>query len=367
MSKLDTGIKLVKNVSRYQIGKGCINQFLELKNKYALNKDDSVIYCIDSYFKDDDYINNTLAINHSDIILNINSESEPTTKLINEYVESIKQHDGNFPVMVVGFGGGVALDVAKAISNLLNNAGKAEDYQGWDLLKNPGVFKVGIPTISGTGSEATRTCVMTNTDSGLKLGMNSDHTVFDFIFMDPDLSKTVPRDQYFYTGMDAYIHCMESISGSYRNPIGDALSRESMQLCREVFLSDDMQSELNREKLMVASYMGGCAIATSYVGVVHPFSAGLSVALGSHHCIANCTIMRGMEEFYPKFYNEFWSMAEAQSISIPKNVCVGLNDDKFQSLYDSTIMHEKPLTNALGDNFNKVLTFEKVIEVFKSL
>ena len=75
--------------------------------------------------------------------------------------------------------------------------------------KKRGIYKIAIPTISGTGSEATRTCVITNKSTGLKLGMNSDYTVFDQIIMDPELTKSVPRDQYFYTGMDAFIHCFE--------------------------------------------------------------------------------------------------------------------------------------------------------------
>ena len=72
----------------------------------------------------------------------------------------------------------------------------------------------------------------------------------------------------------------------YRNSIGDAYAEQTISLSREIFFSDNMMSDLNREKLMVASYLGGCAIATSYVGLVHPFSAGLSVALGTHHCLA---------------------------------------------------------------------------------
>ena len=105
------------------------------------------------------------------------------------------------------------MDSAKAVSNLLTNGGMAERYQGWDLVKIPGIFKIGIPTISGTGAEATRTCVMTNSASSLKLGMNSDFTVFDHVIMDPDLTATVPRDQYFFTGMDAYIHAQKLWQG----------------------------------------------------------------------------------------------------------------------------------------------------------
>lgn len=58
------------------------------------------------------------------------------------------------PVAIIGMGGGCTLDTAKAISNLLTNGGKAEDYQGWDLVKVPGIYKIGIPTISGTGAES---------------------------------------------------------------------------------------------------------------------------------------------------------------------------------------------------------------------
>ena len=271
------------------------------------------------------------------------------------------------PCVIVGIGGGITLDTSKAISNLLNNDGLAESYQGWDLLKNKGVFKIGIPTISGTGAESTRTCVLTNSKSGLKLGMNSDFTVFDHLIMDPDLTKTVPRDQYFYTGMDSYIHCFESLHGIYRNAIGDAYSRECMRLAKEVFESNEIMSSINREKLMVASYLGGCAVASSYVGIVHPFSAGLSVVLGLHHCIANCIVMHAMEEYYPRVFEEFWNMVRLQNIEIPRNVCRDLTDLQYDALYAATIIHEKPLTNALGNNFKEKLNKKKVLELFKKM
>jgi 3-deoxy-alpha-D-manno-octulosonate 8-oxidase len=267
----------------------------------------------------------------------------------------------------VGFGGGITLDTAKAVANLLTNGGRAEQYQGWDLVKVPGAHKIGVPTISGTGSEATRTCVMTNARTGLKLGMNSDYTVFDHVILDPELTATVPRDQYLYTGMDAYVHCMESLGGQYRNAIGDAYARETMSLCRQVFLSDDMMSAAGRERLMVASYLGGCAIATSYVGVVHPFSAGLSVVLGLHHCVANCIAMRAMREFYPEGCAEFWGMVERQRVHVPAGVARGLSEEQYLALYKATVVHERPLTNALGNDFRAVLTLEKVTSLFQEM
>ena len=89
------------------------------------------------------------------------------------------------------------MDIAKAVSNLMTNEGRAEDYQGWDLVKKPGIYKIAVPTIAGTGAEATRTCVMTNRSNGLKLGMNSDHTVYDQVILDPSLLITVPRTNIF--------------------------------------------------------------------------------------------------------------------------------------------------------------------------
>jgi 3-deoxy-alpha-D-manno-octulosonate 8-oxidase len=197
--------------------------------------------------------------------------------------------------------------------------------------------------------------------------MNSDFTVYDQVIMDPELSSTVPKSQYFYTGMDAYIHCIEALAGNYRNAVGDALSRETVGLCRKVFMDIDMMSLANRERLMVASYLGGCSIATSYVGLVHPLSAGLSVVLGLHHCIANCIVMRAMEKYYPREYIDFWSMAEIQKVNVPEGVARNLTDNQYERLYEAAIIHEKPLTNALGENYRALLTKEKVIDLFKAM
>ena len=74
-----------------------------------------------------------------------------------------------------------------------------------------------------------------------------------------------------------------------------------------------------------------------------------------------------MEEFYPSKFNEFWLMVERQGIEIPKGICNDLNDQQYEQLFQSTIIHEKPLTNALGEDFKKILTKEKVIEIFKKM
>jgi len=369
---LDSGIKLVKNVGRYNIGAASLAELRglldRLRNEASRKGEPTqVIFLVDQYFRTESDIGDRLAFCADDALKFIATKDEPTTDEIDRLVAELIHEGFAKPAAVVGMGGGITMDTAKAVSNLLTNGGKAAQYQGWDLVKVPGVFKIGIPTISGTGAEATRTCVMTNAASGLKLGMNSDFTVFDHVIMDPELTATVQRDQYFYTGMDAYIHCVEALAGSYRNAIGDAYSRETINLCRQVFLEDDMQTPANRERLMVASYLGGCAIATSYVGLVHPLSAGLSVVLGVHHCVGNCIVMRAMADYYPAAYDEFWKMAERQRVSVPEGICRDLDEATYKALYDASTMHQKPLTNALGENYKSVLTLDRVTDLFKKM
>lgn len=358
--------KLSKNVLNYVFGAGSFAKLGELLDRRR-TPTGHVVFCLDSYFEGKD-LSRCLPAIPGDETLIIDASEEPTTAGINALMQRLAQTKTPAKTdAVVGIGGGCALDTAKAVSNLLSNGGKAEDYQGWDLVKKPGVFKIGVPTLSGTGAEASRTCVMTNKATGLKLGMNSEHTIYDQLILDPDLTATAPKEQYFFTGMDTYVHCIESLAGSYRNAIGDAFSRQALELCREVFLSDDMRSDAAREKLMVASYLGGSAIANSYVGVVHPFSAGLSVVLGVPHCKANCMTMMAMREFYPQEAAEFAQMAARQGVEIPRGVARGLSEEQYRRLYDATVVHEKPLSNALGPDFKKILTLEKAKSVFQSM
>ena len=367
MTILDTGVKIVRNVGRFTFGDGAVSGVADLVASKRSDKSPHAVFLIDDYFKNEYYIASSLGAKPTDAVHFVSTVDEPTTQGIDELVAVLKKSGHTEPATIVGYGGGITLDTAKAISNLLTNGGQAADYQGWDLVRVPGVHKIGIPTISGTGSEATRTCVMTNVETGLKLGMNSDFTVFDHVVLDPSLTRTVPRNQYFYTGMDAYIHCIEALAGTYRNAIGDAYSRETVNLCRNVFLSSDMMTDERRSDLMVASYLGGCAIATSYVGVVHPFSAALSVVFGLHHCVANCIVLNALGEFYPEAHAEFRKMIELQKVELPTGVCANLTDELRSALIAATIKHEKPLTNALGSNFRATLTDTRIISLFEKM
>ena len=308
-----------------------------------------------------------LPIRTGDALVYVDTDDEPTTDGVDDYVALAVRGSSGRRDAVVGIGGGSTLDTAKAVSNLITNGGKAEDYQGWDLVAEPGTFKIGIPTLSGTGAEASRTCVMMNHGKNLKLGMNSDHTVFDRLILDADLTATVPKDHFFYTGLDTYIHCIESLNGRFRHAVADSYSREALSLCRDVFLADNMMTQENREKLMVASYLGGSAIGNSFVGVVHPLSAGLSMVLGVHHCEANCIVMNVMDDFYPHETEEFQRMVDTQGVALNRGLCENLSGQQYDALYEASIVHEKPLANALGEDYRAILTKERVIDLFRKM
>lgn len=303
-------------------------------------------------------------INKKNILL-INHKKEPTVQFIDELKNKIVSNFSKISI-VVGIGGGSMLDTTKAISNLITNPGSASKYQGWDLLKKPGIFKVGVPTLSGTGAESSKTCVITNHKSFQKLGMNSKYSVFDELILDPSLIKTVSNKQYFYTAMDTYIHAIESLSGNFRSSYSDNYSILSKNLIEQIFLSNNPKSSENRSKLMLASYYGGLAISSSFVGLIHPISAALSVVFGFKHCYANCLAFKSLKKYYPNHYKIFNKMCIQNSIQFHKEIKI-LKSEDFDDLVSSTLIHEKPLYNALGKNYKKILNKETLWEIFNKI
>ena len=156
-----------------------------------------------------------------------------------------------------------------------------------------------------------------------------------------------------------------SACASSNNAIIDAFSVRAVQLCEEIFLSDDMMSEENREKMMIASYIGG--MAAGNVGVIHPFSAGLGVVLHVAHGLGNCLALNVLGDIYPKEYKQFRTMIERQGVNLPTGICKDLTEEQYEGLYRGCIVHEKPLTNALGPDFKQILTRENLIERYKSI
>lgn len=264
----------------------------------------------------------------------------------------------------IAFGGGSILDITKALSILSTNSGKCSDYVGWDLVKKKSTFKIAIPTLFGTGAEASKTCVFIDYKKKIKMGINSVHSLYDVVICDPRLQKTLKKDQFFYTAMDTYIHSMESLDGNYRNFIADEKSKLAIKICKEIFKSPNLMSKKNLEKITIASFLGGSAIGSSFVGFVHPLSSALSVNYKTKHCIANCIIMKAMKKYYKKHFEEFHKFVKKHKINLPK---VHTSSYNLDNMINSTIFHKKPLVNKFGINFKKKLSKKIFKEIFDKI
>ena len=220
-----------KMVDYVVYGRGSFEQLDEILAPQRKG-DSPMIFLVDHFFESKPLVNR-IPIRGRDKIIFADVNYEPKTKQVDGLAGQLKEEFGTIDG-IIGIGGGSVMDLAKAVSLMMNNPGSSADYQGWDLVKNPGVYKAGIPTLSGTGAEVSRTTVLTGPTR--KLGMNSDFTPFDQIVLDPELTANVPANQRFYTGMDCYIHCIESLTGTFLNEFSKSYGEKALSLCQEVFL-----------------------------------------------------------------------------------------------------------------------------------
>jgi 3-deoxy-alpha-D-manno-octulosonate 8-oxidase len=351
-----------KMVDYVVYGRGSFNQLDEI---LAPNRkgDAPMIFLVDHFFEGKPLVQR-IPLNGKDKIVFADVTHEPKTKQVDALAASLREEFGTISG-IVGIGGGSTMDLSKAVSLMMTNPGSSADYQGWDLVQQAGVYKVGIPTLSGTGAEVSRTTVLTGPVR--KLGMNSDFTPFNQIVLDPDLAKDAPVNQRFYTGMDCYIHCIESLEGTYLNEFSKSYGEKALDLCRKVFVEKNTWDDESDEQLMMASFAGGMSIAYSQVGVAHAVSYGLSYLLGTKHGIGNCIVMNHLEEYYPAGVEEFKFMVQKNNIEIPVGICAGLSDQDFNTMIDISLSLKPLWENALGKNWETIMTRQKLRALYEKL
>lgn len=343
-------------------GRGSFNQLDEIIAPHR-TQGRPMIFLVDHYFKNKP-LTDRIPLKGNDKVVFADVTYEPKTSQVDELGRQLKDEFGNISG-IIGIGGGSTMDLAKAVSLMMNNPGSSADYQGWDLVKYEGVYKAGIPTLSGTGAEVSRTCVLTGPTK--KLGMNSDFTPFDQIVLDPELTSNAPVQQRFYTGMDCYIHCIESLNGTYLNEFSKSYGEKALQLCRKVFVENAGWTDESDDKLMMASYAGGMSIAYSQVGVAHAVSYGLSYLLGTKHGIGNCIVFDKLEEFYPEGVKEFKQMVERNEIVLPQNITKGLSDEQFDTMINVSLGMKPLWENALGKQWETIMTKDKLRKLYERL
>lgn len=284
--------------------------------------------------------------------------SDPGTEEVDKQRDYITRHIFS-PDLLIGIGGGSVLDLTKAVSIMLTNSGASEDYQGWDLVKQKPVPKIGIPTIFGSGAEVSKAAVLTGKKK--KLGINSSYSLFDGIVIDPLLAESAPLRMRLITAFDCYLHAFEALNGIFTNTIGKVLAESAIRLCESFF-----QNSHDNEPLSVASLLALEAAANGETGVVHALSYGLSFALGLKHPLANCLVLNklGGIGFYDKYIKFFRGILDKYEISLSTNICSNVSDSKIEQMVNMALGMEKPLTNALGENWKTQLSPAAIKKIY---
>ncbi|MEN8198923.1 MAG: iron-containing alcohol dehydrogenase [Thermodesulfobacteriota bacterium] len=217
-------------------------------------------------------------------------DPEPGLKLADKGTKIAKKEGCD---CVVGVGGGSAMDVAKAIAILITNGGKAEKYLGLGLIKKPGVPKIMVPTSAGTGAEVTFTAVFINEKTGSKGGMNGDPLYPDAAILDPELTLSLPPQVTAYTGIDALTHALEAYTSTQAHTISEMYSLEAVRL-----IGDNLPAAYAsgnnleaRTGMLMGSLLGGKALATAGVGLVHAMAYPMGGMFGIPHGLANAVLL----------------------------------------------------------------------------
>ncbi|MFA6413879.1 MAG: iron-containing alcohol dehydrogenase, partial [Syntrophales bacterium] len=201
--------------------------------------------------------------------------------------------------IIVGIGGGSAMDVAKAIAVLATNKGKAVDYLGLNKVPGPGLPKIMIPTTAGTGSEVTFTSVFVRPDLKKKEGMNSPFLYPDLALLDPLLTVSLPPGPTASTGIDALCHAIESYTSINASPLSELLSLEAIALIAENLRTavHDGSNIAAREKMLLGSLYAGLGLANAGVTAVHSLSYPLGGKYGIPHGLANTVLLPHVMSF----------------------------------------------------------------------
>ena len=213
-------------------------------------------------------------------------EREPTVEMV---LAGISRTQINRTDVVIGFGGGSAIDTAKAIAVLSKNPGNPLDYLevvgGGLAIQMPGIPMIAVPTTAGTGSEVTRNAVLGVPEKKMKVSLRSPFLLPVLAVIDPELTYTMPRALTASTGMDALTQVIEPFVSNRANLIADLYCREGMLRVGKALLTayKEENNPSARINMSFASLMGGLALANAGLGAVHGFASPLGGMYDAPH------------------------------------------------------------------------------------
>jgi alcohol dehydrogenase len=189
---------------------------------------------------------------------------------------------------LVALGGGSSMDCAKGINFILTNGGRMIDYKGHGRATKPMLPSVGVPTTSGTGSEAQCYALITDEKSHLKMACGDKKAAFRVSILDPELTLSQPRTVTAVTGIDAVAHALESFVCTKRNAISSMCARAAFG-----YLEPNFERVLRaphdlaaRSAMQIGAHLAGMAIENAMLGVCHSCANPLTAHYGLTHGVA---------------------------------------------------------------------------------
>lgn len=194
---------------------------------------------------------------------------------------------------LIGLGGGSSMDCAKGISFLLANGGRMQDYWGYAKASRPLLPMIGVPTTTGTGSEAQSYALISDADTHVKMACGDPSAAFRIALLDPQLAVSQPVSVRAVAGYDALSHAVETWVTNRRNPMSQMYSREAWRLLnahfeRLITSPGDLDAVAG---MQLGAHFAGAAIEHSMLGAAHACANPLTARYGSIHGAAIAAIL----------------------------------------------------------------------------
>lgn len=317
---------------------------------------------------------------------------EPTTEVARLGTQRAREADCD---LIIGFGGGSALDTGKAVAALLTNGGTPLDYlevigRGQPLTR-PSAPYIAIPTTAGTGAEVTCNAVLLSPEHRVKVSLRSPLMLPRLALVDPKLTHSMPPEVTASTGLDALTQVMEPYVSNRANPLTDTLCREAMRRAarslRQAYKHGDDAAA--RQDMALASLFGGLALANAGLGAVHGFAGPIGGMFPAPHGAVCASLLphvmainaRALQERSPESealrrYDEIariltgnerataddgvvWVGELCQALRIPPLASYGVTEDDFPLLIEKAAVSSSMKSNPI------VLTADEMGEILK--
>ncbi|MFZ2959920.1 MAG: iron-containing alcohol dehydrogenase [Candidatus Ozemobacteraceae bacterium] len=224
------------------------------------------------------------------------AEPNPTDKNVNDGVKIYKENKCD---SIISLGGGSSHDCAKGVGMVIGNGGNIRDFEGVNKTTKPMPPFVAINTTAGTASEMTRFCIITNTDTHVKMAIVDWRCTPNIAINDPLLMVGKPPALTAATGMDALTHAVEAYVSTIATPITDACAIKAIELVAEylrpaVANGDNLEA---RDKMAYAEYLAGMAFNNASLGYVHAMAHQLGGFYNLPHGVCNAILLPSVCEF----------------------------------------------------------------------